>query len=362
VGSGRFRFARWDARSLFEVVADTTHYRGRPHLDRIIWSVAPDYMSSVTRLFAGGADFIEYLRPEAIAELSKHPELRLLRFPSLNVGYLVFNLRDSKQPSRPHPIFGDRAVRRALTMGVDREALVRSVFDSLGFVSIGPEPRAMATADTTIPMIPFDPAGAKQLLDSLGWRDTDGDGIRERNGVPLRFTIIAPTSSATRVRMSVLLQQMFAKIGVLAELQQLELNLFQQRVHEGSFDAVINSIYLDPSPGSIRQTWGTQASRARGGDNLGSYENPVFDALVDSAVSAADPERSQAFYRRAYRTIIADAPAIWLYELAGTAGINERIHPAGIRADGWWYDLGDWYIPEEQRTARDRIGLAQAQQ
>jgi peptide/nickel transport system substrate-binding protein len=360
VGSGPFRFSRWVPSSLFEVVADTTHYRGRPHLDRIIWSVAPDYVSSVTRLFSGEADFIEYLRPEGIPELAKHPELRLLRWPSLNVQYLVFNLRDPKHPARPHPIFGSRAVRRALTMGVNREALVRSVLDSLGSVALGPFTRAQATSDTTIAQLPFDTTRAMQLLDSLGWRDRDGDGIRDRNGVPLRFTLIAPTSSSVRVRASVLLQQMFAKIGAQVELQQLEFNLFQQRLHEGTFDAAINSINMDPSPGSIRQTWGTQAARARGGDNVGSYENATFDAEVDSAITAMDPEQSKVLYRRAYSTIVADAPAIWLYEVVNTAAISKRIHPANLRPDGWWVDLGAWSIPAGERIARDRIGLAEA--
>lgn len=360
VGSGPFRFVRWVPGSLFEIAADTAHYSGRPHLDRIIWSFSPDYTASVTKLFAGEADFIEYLRPEGVAELSKHPDLELFRFPSLNEGYLVFNLRDPKHPSRPHPIFGDRTVRRALSMAVDRKRLVASVFDSLAVLSIGPEPRNLATADSTLAMIPFNVARAKQLLDSLGWRDHDGDGVRDKNGVPLRFTLMAPTSSAVRVRISVLLQQMFAQVGAKVDLQQTEMNFFLDRQHDGQFDAMVNSLFLDPSPSSIRQTWGMKNARTPNDDNIGSYMSPVFDALVDSAVLATDPTRSETFYHRAYQTIIDDAPAIWLYEVPGMGAINKRIHPAGVRADGWWADLAAWSIPDDQRIARDRIGLADA--
>lgn len=361
VGTGPFRFVRWVPGSLFEVAADTMHYSGRPHLDRIIWSLAPDYTASVTRLFAGEADFLEYLRPEGVAELAKHPELELFRYPSLNEGYLVFNFRDPKHPSRPHPIFGDRAMRHALSMAVDRQRLVASVFDSLAMVSIGPEVRAMATADTTLAMIPFDPERAKQLLDSLGWRDHDGDGVRDKGGVPLQFTLMAPTSSAVRVRISVLLQQMFAQVGAKVDLQQTEYNLFIDRMRTGQFDAMVNNLFLDPSPASIRQTWGMKDAHTPNEDNVGAYDSPAFNALVDSAVLATDPARSKALYRRAYQTIIADAPAIWLYELPGMGAINKRIHPAGVRADGWWVDLGAWSIPDDQRIARDRIGLAEAQ-
>jgi len=360
IGTGPFRFSRWIPGSLFEVVADTTHYSGRPHLDRIIWTISPDYVATTTKLFAGQADFVEYLRPEALAELTRHPELKLLRYPSLNEGYVVFNLRDPEHPSRPHPIFGDRNVRRALSMAVDRRRLVANVFDSLAVPSIGPEVRPMATADTTIAMIPYDPAGARRLLDSLGWRDHDGDGVRDKNGKPLHFTLLAPTSSAVRVRISVLLQQMFAQVGAKVDIEQAELNLYMDRQHSRKFDAMVNSLFLDPSPSSIRQTWGVNASNTPTDDNIGSYVNPVLDALLDSAATTVDPAIARALYRRAYKTIIDDAPAIWLYEVLGTGGISKRIHPDGIRADGWWVDLGAWYIPDDQRIARDRIGVAEA--
>ncbi|HEX5436288.1 MAG TPA: peptide ABC transporter substrate-binding protein [Gemmatimonadaceae bacterium] len=358
IGSGPFRFSRWIAGTLVEVVADTARQRGRPRLNRIIWSVAPDYVASVTRLLAGDADFLEYLRPEAIAALRKHPEIKRLHYPSLSQGYLVFNLRDPDHAGRPNPIFGDRGVRRALTMAVDRRRLVANVFDSLGAVAIGPEVRAQSTADTTIPMLPFDPAHARALLDSLGWRDSNGDGVREKDGVPMRFTLMAPTASAIRIRTTVLLQQMFAKVGAKAELQQLEFNLFQQREQQRKFDAAINSMTFDPSPATIRQVWGSEAARDPSGANIGSYENPAFDALLDSAVNQFDPARSKALYRRAYATLIADAPAIWLYEPVNTVGVNQRVHPVGMRADGWWVNLAEWYIPADERIARDRVGLA----
>ena len=101
------------------------------------------------------------------------------------------------------------------------------------------------------------------------------------------------------------------------------------------------------------------------------HDNGVGDGCDEShvvlhdhdrdVVLATDPARSEAYYHRAYQTIIDDAPAIWLYEVPGMGAINKRIHPAGVRADGWWADLAAWSIPDDQRIARDRIGLADAQ-
>ena len=360
VGSGRFRFARWEKNSLIEVVADTAHYRARPHLDRIIWSVAPDPAAATMKLLAGEADFLEYVPPAQLAELAKNPDLTIARYPSLAEGSLQFNLRDPARSGRPHPIFGDRAVRRALTMAVDRKRVVRSVMDSLGLVAIGPVARAQSSADTTIAQIPYDAEAARRLLDSLGWRDGNNDGVREKNGRALRFTIIAPSSSSTRIRMAVLLQEMFKQVGAAVDVRQMEMNRWVEEMQGRRFDATMNAIMHDPTPASIRESWGSEAARSKTGMNYVGYQNPVFDAYVDSAVATMDPVRTRAHYRRAYETILADAPAIWLYEPVNVAGVHKRIRPAGMRADAWWAGIADWSIPASQRIARDRVGLRPA--
>ncbi len=357
VGSGRFRFARWDPGATIELVADTTGPEPRPHLNRVIWSISPDYNTAVTRLLAGDADFLELLFTPQVAQVAKHPELKTMRYPSLQYGFLAFNLRDPNAPARSHPIFGDRAVRRAMAMAVDRVRGVRNVFDTLGLVATGPQVRALLGADTTLTQIPYDTVAARALLDSAGWRDTNGDGVREHDGRPLRFSIIVPSSSGVRRQWAVVLQEMFKQIGAQVDIDEMEFNTFLERQSSGHFDAVIGAWIVDPSQATIRQQWSAAASRAKGGVNYGSYESPTFDALVDSAAAQMDPQIARPYWSKAYDTLIANAPAIFLYELVNVAGMHERIHPVGMRADAWWANLADWYIPVDQRIPRDNLPL-----
>lgn len=357
VGSGRFRFARWVPGQVVEIVADTANYRGRPALDRVIWSVAPDPSAATTRLFAGEADLYEVLRPESIVELQKHDNLKVVPYPSLAYGFLLFNLRDPNRPGRPHPILGDVAVRRALSMAVDRERMVRNVFDSLATVGIGPFARAISTADTTLRQIPYDTAGARRLLDSLGWRDANGDGVREKNGRPLELSLLVPSSSRPRVSFAVLLQEQLAQVGARATIEQLEFVPFLERQRTKKFDAAVVALASDPSPSGMRQHWGTPAPGENSGANGGSYSNPTVDALLDSALSTMDFATEKAYFKRAYQAVIDDAPAIWLYNPRLAAGMHKRIQPQGLRADGWHVNIADWTIPADQRIDRDRIGL-----
>ena len=350
VGSGRFRFSRWTPRTSVELVADTANYRGAPRLSRVVWSVAPDFNANLTRFLAGETDFFEALRPENIPEVAKHPELRVKLYRGLSYQFAQFNLRDPANHSRPHPIFGNRELRRALTMATDRGTIVRSACDSMGVPALGPTLRVYPTTDVNLPQIPFDLSRARQILDSLGWRVAQNDGVRTRNGRPLEFTLSVPSSSKIRVRQAVLIQEQLRQAGVKVDVEQLDFPVLVEKERKRTFDAAIGQWNTQPSPGAVRGSWGTASSRASSGSNYGSYESPVFDAYVDSALASFDPAVRKSYFTKAYETIIQDAPAIWLAELTPAVGYNSRVHPAPMRSDAWWAHIPDWWVSASQKT------------
>jgi ABC-type transport system substrate-binding protein len=92
---------------------------------------------------------------------------------------------------------------------------------------------------------------------------------------------------------------------------------------------------------------------ASSGNNYGSYENPVFDAYVDSALASFDPATRKAYFTKAYETIIQDAPAIWLAEPRPTVGYHSRLRLGTLRPDAWWAHISEWWIPADKRIPRD---------
>jgi peptide/nickel transport system substrate-binding protein len=360
IGSGQYRFVRWTPRTSVELVADTSNYRGAPNLSHVIWSISPDFNTAVTRFFAGEADFFEALRPENVTELARHPELRVKTSNGLAYVFAQFNLRDPADHARPHPLFGDRALRRALTMAVDRRSIMRSVYDTFALPGIGPMVRAYPTTDPNLRQIPFDVARAQRVLDSLGWRDTNRDGIRERAGRPLEFTLSVPATSKARVQMAVLIQEELRRAGVKVNVEQLDFPVLVDRERKHNFDMVINQWNTEPSPGAARGSWGVAASRASSGHNYGSYESPTFDAYLDSALATFNRSRRNAYFTRAYNTIIGDAPAIWIAEPRPTVGYSARLVLAPLRPDAWWAHIPEWWIPVAKRIPRDNLPISSA--
>ncbi len=352
VGTGRFRFARWDPGQRIEIVADTANARGRARLDRVIWSIVPDFGAATVKLFAGEADFFEMIRPDNFAQVAQTPTLRLVDNHALTYNFLALNYRDPQAPGQPHPILGEPSVRRALTMAVDRERLVRSVFDSLGVVALAPAPRALIPDTAALRPLPFDPAAARALLDSAGWRDSDGDGLRERNGVPLAFDMLVPNSSASRQRYAVLLQEQYRAVGVKATPLVLDVNALVARIDSRTFDSYLGGWGTSPGLVGLRQTWASTGTA-----NTSAYASRAFDALLDSALTTFDATRSRGYWARVFQQAIDDAAAVWLYEQRTPVAIHRRFIVPPLRADGWWANLADWRTDPAQRLDRDRIGL-----
>lgn len=356
IGSGRFRFRRWVPNATIEIVSNAQHYRAPARLDRVIWTIAPgDFGAASTRFLAGEADFFGGVREEMLPQIAKSPNLRVIEYPGFRYGYMVFNMRDPDKPTAPHPFFHDVTLRRAMTMAIDRGSLVRNVFDSLAIPSIGPTVRAMGTSDTSIAQIPYDPKRAMQLFDSLGWHP-GSDGVRVRGGKQLAFTIMVPSSSKDRGKLAVLMQDQFKRVGVKVSVLSVEPNVFERQQHAHAFDAAIESWLADPSPGGVRESWGSAAAHTEGSKNYGGYASSVFDSHVDSALSTPSRSAARTLYSRAFQTLIADAPAIWLYEPRNMVGVQRRIHVAALRADAWWAHLADWYVPAADQIPRDHAG------
>jgi peptide/nickel transport system substrate-binding protein len=192
-----------------------------------------------------------------------------------------------------------------------------------------------------------------RLLAARGWRDSDGDGIRERDGVPLSFRVLVPSTSGSRKQYAQLLQEQFRGVGARMDIEEVDLNVFLQRAAAGKFDAIINAWTTDPTPSSgLVQTW----SRAGfGGSNYGRYDNPAFDQLVDRATTAVNRQQARNAWRAAIETINADAPAIFLFAVDNVAAVHRRVVDVTFRPDSWAALLRTWRIPSDALIDRDRV-------
>jgi peptide/nickel transport system substrate-binding protein len=354
VGSGPYRFVHWKAGESIELTADSTFFLGRPHIRRLIWRFTPDLQVAVTQVIAGDADAVEVLGPpDNVKRVREAPQLVAYPYPGAVYGFLGFNLTTGGDTTKPHPLFGNRNLRRALAMAVDRQGLVRNVWGDLAHVPPGPLARIWPIWDPETRELRYDTAQARRQLTRLGWHDSNGDGVREANGEPLAFRILVPTTSALRRQYARLLQQQFHAVGVDVQLDEVEFSVFDERTRAGRFDAALVARNTDPTPSSsIAQVW-TRAGI--GGSNYGRWVNPTFEGLVDEAQAATRPADAKRLWRRAIEVLNDDAPAVFLYAPDMVAAIHRRVADVVIRPDYYWALVRLWRIPADQLTDRDRV-------
>ena len=272
--------------------------------------------------------------------------------PSLQYLFLGFNLRDGTS-ARPHPIFGDRTVRRALTMATDRRAIVTNIYDTLAIQARGPFTIAQASADETVPVIPFSVDSANALLESAGWV-RGPDSIRTRAGRRLAFSIAVTSTSVPRMRAAVLLQEQFRRVGADVTVESADMGAFMARAASRKYDTWLGIWAPDPGPGAVRDTW-TAVGDTPGSNNYQGYRSAAFDAQIDSGEAAFAPAQAKQHFSAAWRIIADDAPAIWIAEPRAVMAIHRRIETSGMRPDAWWAGLAHWKIAPSARIARDAV-------
>ncbi|HTR20100.1 MAG TPA: peptide ABC transporter substrate-binding protein [Gemmatimonadales bacterium] len=352
VGDGPYRLVAWKEGESLELAADSTFFLGRPHIRRLIWRFATDFSAAVTQLVAGEADALQVLlSPTNVARARAAAQLALYPYSGTVYSYLGYNLRANGDSTRPHPLFGDPDVRRALILATDRAAMAQSVFAGTAKVPPAPIPQAWSwlwLPELTVP--PYDTLQASRILERRGWRDTDGDGIRDHNGVRLSFHLMVPVTSGSRRMYARLIQEQLRAIGAEVVIDEVDAGAFSERSRAGTFDTAIQSWSADPSPSSgVAQLWETG-----GGSNYGHYADPAFDSLVERAVSAPDRAGAIDAWRRAFQTLNQDAPAIVLNAADNVAALHRRVTHVRIRPDAWAALIRTWRIAPDQLIDRDR--------
>ncbi|MFN2397091.1 MAG: ABC transporter substrate-binding protein [Gemmatimonadaceae bacterium] len=182
VGNGPYRFVRRVPNAALVFEANPGYYRGRPRVDRVVVKLAPE--PSITELLSGNVDAINGINPGSLLPLRGDA-----RFRAHTSSFAPWGTFTAVYWNHRHPAFRDPRVRRALTLAIDRRELHRAanlpaatpIFDVI-FLE-----RQLARDELPAPLA-HDTAEAARLLEEAGWRDGDGDGIRERAGKPFRFT------------------------------------------------------------------------------------------------------------------------------------------------------------------------------
>ncbi|MFO0723914.1 MAG: ABC transporter substrate-binding protein [Myxococcota bacterium] len=316
IGVGPYRFQAWTPGVKLELVRNEQFFGERPAFDRVIIRVVKD-QSSIPRLLKTGELDLVRLQPEQYktevldrkGDILGEPRIHETRMPELGYFYLGWN--------EARPFFADKRVRQAMTLALDRESLVKNVFHGLGRVTTGPFGRQHPCYDPSIQPWPYDLTAAAQKLDEAGWKDSDGDGIRDREidgkRVPLAFTLLIYGNSNEWETIASIYRESLAKIGVSMTPAALEWTTMLQRMDDREYDAFTGAWILTWDV-DLAQTWHSkEADRPKSSNRIG-YKSAAADELIDALRREQDDSKRNQLCHRFHALLHEDQPYTFIYQ------------------------------------------------
>jgi peptide/nickel transport system substrate-binding protein len=337
VGSGPFRFVEW-IQGEHTTLARNDDYWDRalgrvPYLDEIVFRVLPDVPTTVLALKAGDVDVAD-LPPEEIDQLATADGLAVVRYEGLNFVFYAYQLDPGETP-----LFQDRAVREALFVALDRHAIVDQILAGEGEVASGTHaPLSPAYAPDEFEPYAYDPGRARDLLAQAGWTDADGDGVVEKEGQRLSFTMLSPGESATATLVDAYMQDAWNEVGVEMTPEPLPFPILLDRIDARDFEmARLGFAWnVDPGQGLMFET--------EAAFNFFGYSNPEYDRLEIEQRRTLDPARRIDLILEQAKIVWEDLPVgILAFRTLGV-GHNARLQSFFPNAYSYYWSAPFWYL------------------
>ena len=309
-GTGPFKFVEWVKGDHVTLDRNDAYWAGAPPLDRVVVKTVREDQARVLLLESGGADVIVNIPTEEIPRLRKDPRFTIDSTPTARALYVVMNV--AKKP------FDDVRVRHALNYAVNRDALVKELFQNhaqtiAGIVS------PLQNGYTALPGYAYDPKKAKELLAQAGQAN-------------LKVKLWSPKGRYVKdYELAQAVQQDLAAVGVEATLSTMEWGAYLTATKTAADQTDRELFLLGWSPSTGEARWGIfpllhSSQQAPKGDNRGFFASKALDHSVDRATVATSDQSRLAALREAQQIVIKEAPAIFLISPNMIVGMSKKVH------------------------------------
>jgi peptide/nickel transport system substrate-binding protein len=309
IGTGPYRFNRWEANSRILLDANPDYTGGAPGIAHAIFKIVPNDTTRILELRKGTVDLIQNAIPaHAVGLLRRDPNIRVETRPGINFSYLGFNLRD--------PVLRRREVRAAIAHAIDRQAIIEHVLEGLAT----PAKELLAPSNWAytedVEVYEYDPEKARALLAAAG------PGAREDDG---RFELTYKTSTnKERVHIAEAIVQSLRELGVDAQLRSLEFGTLYSDVRNGNFQ-MFSLTWVGVTDPDILYYVFHSSSVPNDGANRGHYRNPRVDDLLVRARERTDEVERKKLYAEVLRIVARDLPYVPLWYTTDVATMRRRV-------------------------------------
>ena len=311
--TGPFKFVEWIKGDHMTLTRNDTSYRGAPYLDQYVWRVTKDPNTQATQLQTGDVDVAKFSSWGLYQTLKASPVLDVDVFKGPTGTRFMYQMNPAQPAGK---FFGDQAVRQALGYAIDYDGMSSAIYFKVGAIQATTQipPISWGWNPNVKPKYSYNPKMAASMLDAAGWT-VGSDGVRQKNGVEIAFTIITATESPEWTQSAEVMQQNFKAINVNATVKVIA---YQQLLAIVSttrnFDMAMYGI-LPPQgfPDPDLSLYFSSASAGVGGLNGGDYTSAAMDQLIKEASSTTVMSQRQSLSYQIQDLLNSDAPSLPLH-------------------------------------------------
>lgn len=336
VGAGPYKFAKWDpGQSITLERKDSYWYKGEddPYFasypEKIILKINKDMNSQILEFKSQTMDASTYLSTKTLMELQKDNNFNNnynSKFTdTYNYAYVAMNMKPDGIKHKK--FFTDKRVRRAMALLVPVDNINKVINKGKNKRMVGPVSPLKPEYNDKLKPIPFDIEAAKKLLDEAGWKDTDGDNIRDMvidgQKVQFSFNLNYMTTQVEWKDVASMISEQMYKAGVKANLTPLDFAVHYDNAKNHDFDMMIAAWAGNASPDDFAQIWHSE-SWASKGSNYPGFGDAESDAVIDSIRYNIDDAKRISFVKRLQEIIYEEQPYIFLYASIRRNVIHKR--------------------------------------
>ncbi len=350
VTSGPFALAHWTPMQEI-VLARSTNFGSSfvPKLSKLIFKVLPDYRTRIAQLQSGEVDVVAGLRVEDADLPSRTPHLKIISTVGRDYDFLGWNNIDPDTWAKsggksiaPHKLFGSANVRRALTMAINRDEIVKAYLRTHGQQAIGGvSPLFKWAYNDSLKPLPFDKAQAMALLEKEGWKDSDGDGILDRHGVKFSFTMKLASGNQLRDIVATVVQQQLKNLRIEMKIDQVERGTFWNDVMQRKYDAWFAGFSV-PLQMQLDDLWGSDLRKYP--FNLAGFRNKRSDEILSTVKSLKNEPDGAALWKEFQVIVHNEQPYTLLFWINNIVGVNERLQNTHIGILGTTHKAWEWSV------------------
>lgn len=314
IGCGPFVFREWKSDQYIILDRFDDYWEGPPNYKRYVYRIIPDLLTQEMEFYAGTVDSYG-VQPHQVERLKHDPKYQSFSGLSFGYTYIGYNMR--REP------FNDPKVRRALSMAIDVDKIIRYVLYGQGEKITGPFVKQTDYYNQSIKPVPYDPEGALRLLEEAGWR-RNKQGWLEKNGKRFQFTLITNSGNDLRKAILTIAQDAWKQIGIDVRTDLLEWAVFiQERVNKADFDALVLGWAMGIEP-DLYQIWHSSQTNPYQ-LNFVAFKNPQADDLIIKIRQEYDDERQVAYCHQLHDIIAREQPYTFLYVGKWTSVLDKKI-------------------------------------